>query len=86
MTVTQHANSKATTIEQRAEDLLSKLTLREKVALLAGKDNWSTVAIERLGIPAVVGCLNATVLLRTGDRVRVHGANGIVEILETNRR
>ena len=54
MTVTQHTNSGTTTIEQRVEDLLSKLTLREKVALLAGKDTWKTVAIERLGIPSVV--------------------------------
>jgi beta-glucosidase len=54
MNVTQHADSKTTTIRQRADDLLSKMTLREKVALLAGKDNWQTVAIERLGIPSVV--------------------------------
>jgi phosphohistidine swiveling domain-containing protein len=26
-----------------------------------------------LGIPAVVGCVNATVRLKTGDRVRVNG-------------
>jgi phosphohistidine swiveling domain-containing protein len=34
-----------------------------------------------MGIPAVVGCSNATMLLKTGDRVRVDGGRGIVEIL-----
>src|SRR5512136_1157113 len=42
------------TIEQRVEDLLGKLTLKEKVALLSGKDLWNTVPIERLGIPSIV--------------------------------
>jgi beta-glucosidase len=41
-------------IEQRVEELLGKLTLKEKVALLSGKDLWNTVPIERLGIPSIV--------------------------------
>ncbi|MFL7795256.1 MAG: glycoside hydrolase family 3 protein, partial [Anaerolineae bacterium] len=44
----------ASTLEQRAKELLGKLTLKEKVSLLAGKDTWATVPIERLGIPSVV--------------------------------
>src|SRR5262245_14457486 len=39
--------------EQRADELLGKLTLLEKVALLSGKDIWRTVPIERLGIPSL---------------------------------
>lgn len=35
------------------EELLSQLTLREKVSLLSGKDSWRTVAIKRLGIPSI---------------------------------
>ncbi|QBD75129.1 beta-glucosidase [Ktedonosporobacter rubrisoli] len=35
------------------EDLLQQMTLQEKVSLLAGSDMWHTVAIERLGIPAL---------------------------------
>lgn len=34
--------------------LLAALTLEEKAALTAGADNWSTVPIPRLGIPAVI--------------------------------
>lgn len=34
-------------------ELLSKLSLEEKVSLLAGRDFWSLPAIERLGIPSL---------------------------------
>ncbi len=34
----------------QADEILSRLTLREKVQLLAGRDWWHTEAIERLGI------------------------------------
>jgi pyruvate,water dikinase len=34
-----------------------------------------------LGIPAVVGCGNATSVLHIGDRVRVDGGRGTVEVL-----
>ena len=40
-------------MEQRIEELLSQLTLKEKVALMSGRDNWRTVPIERLGIPSL---------------------------------
>jgi beta-glucosidase len=40
-------------MEEKINSLLSQLTLPEKVALLAGADVWHTVAIERLGIPAM---------------------------------
>jgi pyruvate,water dikinase len=33
------------------------------------------------GIPAVVGTSDATARIKTGDRVRVNGATGIVELL-----
>ena len=35
------------------QDIIEKLTLEEKAALLSGKDVWHTRAIERLGIPAM---------------------------------
>lgn len=39
----------------------------------------AAIVARELGIPAVVGCGNATARLRTGDRVRVDGARGTVE-------
>jgi beta-glucosidase len=47
-------DEKSSTLEQRVEELLGKLTLKEKVSLLSGKDRWSTTPIERLGIPSVI--------------------------------
>jgi phosphohistidine swiveling domain-containing protein len=42
----------------------------------------AAIVARELGIPAVVGCGNATAVLKTGDRVRVDGGQGKVEILE----
>jgi pyruvate,water dikinase len=42
----------------------------------------AAIVARELGIPAVVGCFNATSLLNTGDRVRVDGGKGIVEMNE----
>lgn len=41
----------------------------------------AAIVARELGIPAVVGCGNAMMRLRTGDRVRVDGARGVVELL-----
>lgn len=35
------------------DDLLDRMTLEEQVSLLAGADFWTTVAVERLGIPKI---------------------------------
>jgi phosphohistidine swiveling domain-containing protein len=42
----------------------------------------AAIVARELGVPAVVGCGNATMRLRTGDRVLVDGGRGTVEILE----
>ncbi|MBN1935538.1 MAG: hypothetical protein JW934_12795 [Anaerolineae bacterium] len=44
----------------------------------------AAIVARELGIPAVVGCGNATTVLHTGDRVRVDGGRGIVERLDAN--
>ena len=36
-----------------ADGLLAQLTLEEKAALTVGRDAWTTVPVERLGIPSV---------------------------------
>jgi pyruvate,water dikinase len=46
----------------------------------------AAIVARELGIPAVVGCGDATARLRTGDWVRVDGARGIVERVEANGR
>lgn len=43
----------------------------------------AAVIARELGIPAVVGCGNATMYLHTGDRVYVDGGEGVVTILES---
>jgi len=45
----------------------------------------AAIVARELGIPAVVGCGSATTCLRTGDRVRVDGGQGIVEIVRRGR-
>jgi phosphohistidine swiveling domain-containing protein len=40
------------------------------------------IVSREFGIPAVVGTSNATQRIRTGDRVRVNGSAGVVEILQ----
>ncbi|HEY71221.1 MAG TPA: hypothetical protein G4O08_11625 [Anaerolineae bacterium] len=49
---------------------------------IGGSLSHAAIVARELGIPAVVGCADATIRLDTGDRVRVDGGKGIVEILE----
>ncbi|KUO49101.1 MAG: phosphoenolpyruvate synthase [Desulfitibacter sp. BRH_c19] len=42
----------------------------------------AAIVARELGIPAVVGCGNATTRLKTGDRVLVDGGHGVVQILD----
>jgi pyruvate,water dikinase len=41
----------------------------------------AAIVAREMGIPAVVGCGNATTLLKTGDRVRVDGSTGTVTLI-----
>ena len=45
----------------------------------------AAIVARELGIPAVVGCGDATMRLHTGDQVRVDGGQGTVEILQAGR-
>ncbi len=42
----------------------------------------AAIVARELGIPAVVGCGNATMRLKTGDRVLVDGSHGVVQVLQ----
>ncbi len=46
----------------------------------------AAIVARELGIPAVVGCGDATTRLQTGDLVRVDGSKGIVKILQRGDR
>jgi beta-glucosidase len=39
--------------KQRIDALLEQLTLEEQVSLLAGANFWTTVPVERVGVPAI---------------------------------
>ena len=47
-----------------------------------GVASHPAVVAREFGLPAVVGTSVATKLIATGDRVRVNGATGLVEVLE----
>ena len=49
---------------------------------LGGMLSHAAVVARELGIPCVVNAGDATKQLRTGDRVRVDGGTGVVEVLE----
>ena len=40
-------------MKDKIENLLEQMTLEEKISMLAGADMWTTVPVERLGIPAI---------------------------------
>ena len=50
---------------------------------VGGAMNHGSIVAREYGIPAVVGVRDATKKLRTGQRVRLDGNRGIIEILET---
>lgn len=40
-------------IDADLDEIISKLTVQEKAALIAGKDFWRTSAIPRLNVPSI---------------------------------
>lgn len=68
----------STTLLMEEMDDPVKVTSRE----IAGKAGVKAAMIAReCGIPAVVGCGNATTLLHTGDEVIVDGGAGTVTVV-----
>ncbi len=55
------------------------------VADIGAPLSYAAIVARELGIPAVVGCGDATMRLHTGDQVRIDDGQGTVEILfQTN--
>jgi len=52
------------------------------VTEVGGLMTHGAVIAREYGLPAVVGVANATHLIRDGQRLRVHGTDGYVELLE----
>ena len=65
------------------------VVLFTKIAALVtdtgGTTSHPAVLSREFGIPAVIGTSTATHTIRTGDRIRVDGSNGVVEILAGRR-
>ncbi|MBV9579368.1 MAG: phosphoenolpyruvate synthase [Chloroflexi bacterium] len=57
------------------------VTIGGLVTEVGGLMTHGAVIAREYGVPAVVGVQHATQLLRDGQRIRVHGADGYVEIL-----
>ena len=57
------------------KELIGKMTLDEKISLLAGADFWHTAAVERLGIPAAMMCDGPNGLRKQDDKADHLGIN-----------
>jgi len=57
------------------------VAIKGLVTEVGGLMTHGAVIAREYGLPAVVGVAQATRLIRNGQRIRVHGTDGYVEIL-----
>jgi pyruvate,water dikinase len=57
------------------------VSIKGLVTEVGGLMTHGAVIAREYGLPAVVGVGNATKLIRDGQRIRVHGTEGYIEIL-----
>ena len=43
-------------MEEMIKDLLSQMTVEEKISFCEGRDSWHTQGLDRLGIPKIMMC------------------------------
>ena len=58
------------------------VTLSGLVTEVGGMMSHGAVITREYGLPAVVGVVNATRLIKDGQRIRINGTEGYIEILE----
>jgi len=58
------------------------VAIKGLVTEVGGLMTHGAVIAREYGLPAVVGVEHATRLIRDGQRIRVHGTDGYVEILD----
>jgi pyruvate,water dikinase len=61
------------------------VSIKGLVTEVGGLMTHGAVIAREYGLPAVVGVENATRLIQDGQRIRVHGTDGYVEILASDR-
>jgi pyruvate,water dikinase len=57
------------------------VSIKGLVTEVGGLMTYGAVIAREYGLPAVVGVENATKLIKDGQRIRVHGTEGYIEIL-----
>jgi len=57
------------------------VSIKELVTEVGGLMTHGAVIAREYGLPAVVGVANAAKLIKDGQRIRVHGTEGYIEIL-----
>jgi pyruvate,water dikinase len=62
------------------------VTIEALVTEVGGMMTHGAVIAREYGLPAVVGVEHATQLIGDGQRIRVHGTNGHVELMGARQR
>lgn len=57
------------------------MSIKGLVTEVGGLMTHGAVIAREYGLPAVVGVENATKLIKDGQRIRVHGTEGYIEVL-----
>ena len=78
------APQRETSQEKQLPPLPGEAQVEPLVTEVGGLMTHGAVIAREYGLPAVVGVENATKLIRDGQRIRVHGTEGYIEILDND--